>query len=76
MIAALFLKQFLVGSAFDDMTLVHNDYRVRIADGGKPVCDDETGPVLHKSDHGILDMLLGSGIHAGRRFVKYQDLRI
>ena len=37
-------------SLLDDLTVVDDDYLIRIADGAQTVGDDEAGVTLHKAD--------------------------
>ena len=64
-----------VGPLFDDPAVFHHQDPVCIADGGKPVCHDETGPSFHELGKGVLDLDLGPGIDAGSGFVQDQHGR-
>ena len=63
-------------SGLDDMPVIHDHDRIRVADRGKPVRDDQAGAVLHELHHRVLDLLFRAGVDAGGRFVQDQDLRV
>ena len=75
-VASLLLQKFLVRTRLDDMPLLHDHNLVRVPDGGKAVGDDQTGTAFHQLHHGVLDLLFGTGIHAGGSLVQDQDERI
>lgn len=72
-ISPLLFKQFLMASLFGDGPVVHNHNQVRILDGGKPVGDDNAGPVFHDMPGGVLNGLFGAGVHVGGGFVQNQN---
>ena len=61
---------------FDDIAVFHNQNQIRIADGGKSVSNNKAGSSFHQTIHGLLDLLLRSGIYGAGRFIKYHYLII
>ena len=53
----------------------HHD-RVGIADGGKPVRNDEDRAALHQGVHALLNDALGAGVDGGRGFVQDHHGRV
>src|SRR5215510_3039278 len=72
-INALTCDQFLVGSRFTELALMHNQDPIRILDRGKAVSDDQSGPSSHELGEPILDEQFGLRINTGSRFVQNQD---
>jgi len=60
----------------DDVAVFHHQNPVGIADGGKPVRDDEAGAPLHQLLGGFLDEHFGVRIHGTRRLIENQDFRV
>jgi hypothetical protein len=52
--------QFFMGSGFYHPTAVEHNDLVRVADGGKPVHDDNRGPIAHQAVQRLLDEALAS----------------
>ena len=75
-IGALLFQKLLMVPRFHHPPVVHDHDHVRVLDGGKPVGDNEAGTVFHKPDQGVLDALLGTGIHRGGGFIQNEDLGI
>lgn len=64
------LQKFLVGTLFHNLSLVHNNDKIRITDRAQPVGDDDTRAVFHNLVHGTLDCFLRAGIHVGCSFIQ------
>ncbi len=62
--------------AFDDAPALQHQDLVGMADGGKPVGDDEAGAVLHEPVERLLDEAFGGVVHAGRGLVENENRRI
>ena len=57
----------------DDVAVGHKQDVVRIPNGGKAVGDDKAGSAVHELFHGLADLHLRTGIHAGGGLVQDQD---
>ena len=57
-----------------DVAVLHHQDEVGVLDGGEPVGDDKAGAALHQVGHGVLDEVLGSGIHRGGGLIQNHDL--
>ena len=73
---ALTRQKLFVIARFHHSAVLHNNDDVGVTDGGKTVCDDQTGAVLHQRYHRLLDVHFGSGVNGGGCFVQNQNLRI
>lgn len=56
-VLAVLRDELLVGSCLHDLSFVEDDDVVCLDDRGKPVSDDECGPVLHEGVKGFLDFV-------------------
>ena len=65
-----------MASPLNDPSLLHDHDAVSIADGGKPVGDDEGGSSLHQSVHPGLDQPLRPGINGRGGLVQNQHRRV
>ena len=63
-------------AGFADLAVVEHDDTVRIADGGKPVCDDERGASVHQVQHRFLNVHFCACIYTGCRLVENQNFRV
>ena len=63
-IDSLLVHEFLVCSLLPDATLVEDQNSVGMADGGKPVRDDEGGMSGSHARDGLLDEIFRLGVHA------------
>ena len=61
---------------FHDVSVVHDENQVGVADCGQPVGDDKAGAVLHQLIHGLLDVQFGLGVDGTGRLVENQNLRV
>ena len=59
---AVLCDKLLVIAALDDLAVLQNHDRIRVADGGQPVRDDKGGAVFHQPVHAVLNVTLGSGV--------------
>lgn len=50
-------------SAFDDFSVIHDDYEVGIAYGRQPVGNDKACAAAHNSLHGVLNFFLGARVN-------------
>ena len=69
-------QQFFMIAGFHNGTIFHYNDDIGITDCGESVCNDQTGPILHKSYHSLLDMHFSSGIHRRGCFVQNQNFGI
>ena len=65
-----------MGALLDQLTVVDHQNLVGFADGAEAVGDDKAGASMHQPQHGLLDVLLGTGIDAAGGFVEDQDARV
>ena len=63
-------------SLFNDISVIHEQNAVRIADCGKPVRDDKGRSSLHERRHCLTDFRFGARVYAGGCFVENQNRRI
>src|SRR5690606_1872115 len=66
-------QQFLVGPAFDDAALLHDEDQVGGPDGAEPVRDDDRGPAVEGLGQGLLHGGLGGGVEVGGGLVQDDD---
>lgn len=50
-------------SAFNDLSVIHDDYEVGIAYGRQSVCNDKACAAAHDSLHGVLNFFLGARVN-------------
>ena len=55
-------------TAFDDLSVFHDENGVRFADGGKTVSNDEARSAFHHGCECVLDLHFRTGIDRGGRF--------
>ena len=60
----------------DDVTVLHHQDHVGVADGRQAVGDHEGGAVGPQCRHGLLDQHLGAGVDRGGRLVQDQQGRV
>ena len=59
-------EQLLVGAAFAQLALVHDEDGVGALNGGEPVCDEDGGSACNHAGEGFADAEFGVGIDARR----------
>ena len=69
MIKSFFLQQLLVGSLFDDLSVLHHQDAVRLPDGGQSVCHHKAGVTLHHLGKCLLDFDFSSGVDQHDRLI-------
>ncbi|MCJ7622932.1 MAG: amidohydrolase family protein [Anaerolineaceae bacterium] len=62
-------QQFFMFALLDNITFVHHQDQIGVADGGETVGDDKTGAVPHQVVHSFLDQYLGAGIDRTGSFI-------
>ena len=72
-VTALLLKQIVVITALDDLTVFKNHYSICVADRRETMGNDKCRAILHQSVHTVLNVALGTGIDGTRRFVEDED---
>ena len=70
------LHQLLVAAAFGDTAVIKDNDFIRIANRTQAVGDDQRRAPLEHSFQGLLDQVLGLGIHRGSGLVQNQDARV
>ena len=60
---------------FDDLTVVHDEDHIRLADGGKSVRHDKARSSFHHRSERVLNLHFGSGVDGGGGFVEDQHGR-
>ena len=63
-------------AALDDFAGAEHEHLVGIANGAQAVGNDETGAAGQQFVQSNLNLALGARVHAGRRFIQDQDVRI
>src|SRR6266446_4841913 len=63
-------QQLLVGTAFDDATVIEYQNLIGMHNGREPVCDDDGGATKHQVFQCLLNQPLSRRIHAGGCFVQ------
>ena len=74
-VEAAFFEKCFVCTAFDDLSVFHDENGVRFADGGKTVSNDEARSAFHHGCECVLDLHFRTGIDRGGRFVEDQHRR-
>ena len=59
----------------DDAAILHNKDDIRLADGGKPVGDDEARAPLHHARKGLLNFQFRARVDGGGCLIKNQHRR-
>ena len=62
-IETVLCQQFFVRALLHNVPVVEDQDLVCRADGGQTVGNDEGGASFHEIVHGVLDQMLGAGIH-------------
>ena len=63
--------QFVMSASFYNLAVIHDQYEVRMADGGKTVSYRKYGTVFHQIRERILHKSLRNRIKRTGRLVKY-----
>ena len=74
-VEAVLCEQGFVRARFDDLTVVHDEDQVCLADGGKTVRHDKARSAFHHRSERVLNLHFGSGVDGGGRFVEDQHGR-
>lgn len=75
-IGAVLFEQLLMGSAFDDVAMIHDENQIRIQNGAQAVSDDKAGSVFHHIVNSGLQFLFEPGVDRAGRLVENENLRI
>ena len=75
-IETLLSDQFRVLAALNNMTIIHNQHLIGVADSRKTMRYHEGSTSLQQFVEGLLDELLGAGVDAGSRLIKDEDAGI
>lgn len=75
-VEAAFFEEFGVSAFLDDVTLVHDQDKVGVLDGGQTVRHDERGLVLHKFFERLLNLDFGTRVDGRSRFVQDKHRRV
>ena len=74
-VEAVFLHQLFVIALFDDLSLIHDQDLIGIADRRKTMGNDERSPTLHQGIESLLYLQLGTRIDGRSRLIQYQHRR-
>ena len=66
------LHQLIMVSLFGDLTVLQNENKVCILNGGETMCDDKASAPRHQCIHGFLNLDLRTRVNIGGCFVKDQ----
>lgn len=75
-VCALAGQQLIMGSDFDDGTVVHHDNTVSGFDGRQSVSNDQGRTPGHECVESILHLRLGAAVQGTRRLIQQQDARV
>jgi hypothetical protein len=75
-IDSLVFKEFLMGSLFDNGSVVDDKYQVGVPNGAQPVGDNKACSSGHEPEQRFLDAEFGSGVDAACRFVENQNVGV
>ena len=67
-------EELIVAALLHNVAVPHDENQIRVLNGGEAVGDDEAGAAFHQIGHGLLDEVLGAGIHGGGGLVQNQNL--
>ena len=75
-IKTLFRQQFGVGAAFDDLTPIDDQNKIRGEDGAQAVGDDNAGAFCHDPLERLLDESLRFTVETAGGFIQNENARI
>ena len=73
MVIAALREELAVAAGFDELTMLHDEDVVGVANGGQAVRDDEHGLFASQLGEGLLHLLFGVRIEGGGGFVENEN---
>lgn len=74
MVIAALREELAVAAGFDELTMLHDEDVVGVANGGQAVRDDEHGLFASQFGEGLLHLLFGVRIEGGGGFVENENV--